>query len=201
MEKLALQSLLWFVIFLFGLQPAAFCQLEDLPPEEDTSPTTRVKIGDATSVPGETFTVPVYVTPGINVQVGSVKFDVNFISENLKFVRLDRGIVVELGNLELKTDVKTGKNDKDVETTTLTISASLPNADTATEGIARGILGFLILHVSEQGRPAAITLRLTGGATELKSKKPIQDFKAFNATIEVFAPGDRPVVSCFFFTH
>lgn len=195
--------LFWGIILAFGLHPVAFGQLEDLPPEEDptASTTTRVTIGEVSGVPGETLTMPVYFTPAQGTQVGLLKLEVNFVSANLKFVRLDRGIVAELGNLDLSTDVKTSKNEKDVETTSLKMAASLPHAESAKEGISRGLLAFLILRITEEGRPASITLRMSGEATELKTNKPIQNFEALNAKVEVFAPGDRPTVSCFFFSH
>ncbi|HXG23636.1 MAG TPA: cohesin domain-containing protein [Chthonomonadales bacterium] len=196
MRKLAIALVL---LVLLGGFPPAFCQLEDLPSEEEVPDTTRVRIGDTTAVPGETLTLPIYLTPAKGARVGSLQIEISFVSENLKFVRLDPGIVAESGNLQLQTDVKTGKDEENIERSTVMIAASVREGNS--DPIGSGLLAYLILKTSEQARPANITLRASGTATELNTKKLLEKFEVLNARVDVYAPGDRPVVSCFFFTH
>ena len=195
---------LLFCVFLLLLvfRPDASCQLEDLP-EEDPQPqtTTRVALQDMNATPGMSFSIPTYFPPADDVQVGGLKLELGFVSENLKFVKLDRGIVPDLLELDVNTDLKTEKNEKGIETSTVTISVSFPSSKTPDKGIINGVLGYLVFRVSEEGRPANIKVRTSGEATELKTGQPIPNFEVADATVEVFAPGDLPVVSCFFFTH
>jgi len=201
MRTITIRLFFWGVLLLFPFRPDAFCQLEDLPEEAPPRTTTRVAFEDFNATPGMSFSIPIYFTPEDGVEVGRLKVELGFISENLKFVKLDRGIVAELGDLDLKSELKAGKNDNGIETSTLTITASFPSPDTAENGIHEGVLGYLVFRVDENGRAANIKLRASGEAAELKTNKPLQNFEAADATVDVFAAGDRPVVSCFFFTH
>src|ERR1035437_2317631 len=116
--KIIFLGLLLFCV----LRTNAFCQLEDLPDENAAPPDkTHLKIDASTAVPGASFSTPVYFTPAKGVQVGRLKIEVSFISVNLKFVKLDKGLLVEKDNLEVKSELKTGKNDKGIETSTVTI--------------------------------------------------------------------------------
>lgn len=201
MRTITIRLLFWGVLLLFPFRPDALCQLEDLPEEEPPRTTTRVAFEDFNATPGMSFSIPIYFTPEDGVEVGRLKVELSFISENLKFVKLDRGIVADLGNLDLNGELKVGKNDKGSETSTLTIMASFPSPDVPEKGIHEGVLGYLVFRIGENGRAANIRLRASGEAIELKTNKPLQNFEAADATVDVFAPGDLPVVSCFFFTH
>ncbi len=119
----------------------------------------------------------------------------------MKFVKLDKGLLVEKHNLDLKNALNTEKNEKGVETSTLTIEATIASSESAKEGISDGVLAYLVFKVDENGRPANITLKVTGEATELKTNKPAKDFIASDSRVDVFAPGNLPTVTCFFFSH
>jgi hypothetical protein len=162
---------------------------------------TRIALGSTTAANSESVVLPVYFTPGEGVEVGHLTMRVNFVSANLKFEKIERGIAAELGKLDLSNEVTAGKNEKDVETTTVTISAGVPSSETGKKGMAAGLLAYLLLKVSDTARPASITLRTTAEATELGTKKVIDKLQVTEGVVEVQAPGSLPVVSCFFFTH
>ncbi len=202
MRTITSTILFWGVLLLFGLRPGAFCQMEDLPDENAAPPAkTRVRIESANAIPGASFSTPVYFTPGKGAAVGRLKIEVNFVSANLKFVKLDHGLLVEKHDLELKSELKTDQNEKGVETSTVMILASFPSAASPKEGISDGVLAYLVFRVDEKGRPAKIALRVDAEATDLKTNKPMQNLQALNAEVDVYAPGNLPTVTCFFFSH
>lgn len=145
--------------------------------------------------------VPIYVTPAEGVNLGHLKLEVNFVSANLKFNKLERGIAAEMGNVDLTSDLKLGKNEKGLETSSLTVQAGFPSSEQAQKGIPPGLLGYLTLKINDTGRPANITLHATVEGTEAGTNKPLTKVRAFDAQVEVLAPGTLPTIACFFFTH
>ena len=169
--------------------------------ESDPKTTTRVTLGSTSGTPGTPVVVPIYLTPASGQEVGRIKLTVDFVSTNLKFAKVERGIAAELGNVDVSADLKTGKNEKGIETSTLTILASFLSSPPPATGIPAGLLGYLTLKIEEDGRPAEITLRSSAEATELKTDTPLQNLRTSDAKVEVLAPGTLPLVVCFFFTH
>ena len=169
--------------------------------EIDPKTTTSVTLGSTLGTRGELVVVPIYFTPAQGVEVGRLKLDVNFVSASLKFSRLERGIAAESGNVDLSSDLKLGKNEKGVETSTVTITASFLSPNPPEKGIPAGLLGFLIMRVDEEGRPASITLHASAEATELGKNQPLQNLRAFDAKVDIIVSGAQPYGACFFFTH
>jgi cohesin domain-containing protein len=162
---------------------------------------TRLVLGSSSGEPGSTLVVPVYLSPAPNVEIGKVEIEVNYVAANMKFVKLDAGTSSDASNVELRSDVKDGKNDKDVATQTVSIVAAVKSPETTKSGIPSGLLAFLTLELSKTARPANITLRTTATVTDLKTGKPITNLQTEEAKIEVLAEGAEPAVACFFFTH
>ncbi len=169
--------------------------------EIDAKAASRVTLGFSSGTPGGSVVVPIYFTPAENVEVGRLTLEVNYVSVNMKFSKLDPG--TEMGNVDFHADVKEGKNDKEVDTQTLTIIASIPTPPTPKKGIPEGLLGYLNLKISETGRAASITLRASVKADELGTNKPIQNIRISDSQVDVVPLGDMPpaAVSCFFFSH
>jgi hypothetical protein len=165
----------------------------------DPKTTTRITLGSTSGTPGTSVVVPIYFSPMEGAKVGRLKIVVNFVSANVKFDKLERGIAAEMGDVEVTSDLKLGKNDKGVETSTLTAEAVAPEAPK--KGIAAGLLAYISLKISDTGRPAQLTLRTTAEATEFGTNKPLTNVRAFDAQVEVLAPGTQPAVACFFFSH
>jgi hypothetical protein len=174
---------------------------KDAPKKEEFDPktTTRVALGSTSGTPGDAVVVPIYVTPAEGARIGTLKIEVSFVSVNLKFDKTDRGIAAEMGDVQLVSDVKESKNDKGVDTSTLVLRATAPEA--AKTPIPAGLLGYITLKISDKGRPASIALRAAAEGTEFGSSKPLANLKALDAEVEVLAPGTQPAVACFFFSH
>lgn len=167
----------------------------------DPKKTTRVTLGSTSGTPGTAVVVPIYFTPAEGKEVGRMKLDVNFVSRNLKFTRLDAGIAAEMGGVDLRPEAKESKNAEGLENTTLAIVASFAGPEPPQKGIPPGLLGYLTFQISENARPANIAMRAAVEAVELGTNKPIEDLRAFDAQVDVLAPGSEPMVVCFFFTH
>lgn len=165
----------------------------------DTKTVTRVTLGSGQGTPGMSVVVPIYFAAASGTEVGSVKMDISFVSENLKFGALERGIAAEMGAVDLKTSIKSAKNDKNIEVSTLTVAAATPGPGKT--GIPSGLLGYLSMKIAETGRAAKISLRPTAEATLAGSGSPAANVRGFDGFVEVFAPGELPNVNCFFFTH
>ncbi|MBI3894878.1 MAG: hypothetical protein HY313_03000 [Acidobacteria bacterium] len=161
---------------------------------------TRVTLGSSSGTPGTSVVVPIYFTPVEGSEVGRLKMTIDFVSKNLKYSKLDPGIAAEMGKVDLNTEAKEGKNDQDLETTTLTVIASFLTPTPPDKGIPSGLLGYLTLKINDDARTANIKLNTTAEAAELKTNKSI-DVQATSATVEVLAPGSEPLVTCFIFTH
>lgn len=186
-------------IFLIGAAIASAQQAGSPEQDIDTSTVTRVTLGSAQGTAGMSVVVPVYFAPASTAQIGQLKFDVTFVSENLKFTVLERGIAADMGTVDFKTTVKSQKNDKNLEVSTVSVEAATPGPGKT--AIPSGLLGFLSLKISESGRAAKISLRPTVQARFVGSLDSAANVRGFDGFVEVFAPGELPNVNCFFFTH
>jgi hypothetical protein len=166
----------------------------------DPATTTRVTLGGASGTPGTAVVVPIYFTPANGVAVGRLHLEVTYVSVNMKYSKFDKGIAAELGGVDVAVEVKDGKNDKDLDTQTLTITASFLDPQPPPTGIPSGLLAYVTLSIGTDGRPASIGLRPTIEGT-LVSGGPVPNLRAFPTQVDVLAPGTQPVLSCFFFTH
>jgi hypothetical protein len=166
-----------------------------------SKPAGRIALGGGSGSPGDSLIVPVYFTAPEGIQVGQLTIMVNFVSANLKFKKVGKGIAAEMSDVDVSSSEKTDKNDKGVEVSTVTLTASAPAGGTSNKGITGGLLAYLALDVSNTARPANITLRTSAEATELASNKKLEPPDTVDAKIEVIAPGDKPLTDCFFFSH
>jgi hypothetical protein len=167
----------------------------------DPETTTRVTLGGTSGTPGTTVVVPVYFTPARNVAVGRLKLEVTYVSVNLKYAKLDKGIAAELGGVDVAIEVRQGKTDRDLDTQTLVLTASFLSPEPPPSGIPSGLLAYITLNIGQDGRPASIGLRPTVEATLVGTNQPVPNLRAFQTQVDVLAPGTQPLLSCFFFTH
>jgi hypothetical protein len=161
----------------------------------------HLTLGDSDGSPGGNIVVPIYFAPSEAVEVGELKFDINFVSRNLKYSSVKRGLAAESGNVDVHADLKEGKNDKGLEASTLTVVAAIAQPKPGQKGIPGGLLGYITLNVSDKAGPANITLRVTAQASELGTKKPVPSLKTTDGQVDILAAGSEPLVSCFFFSH
>lgn len=167
----------------------------------DAKAAPKITLGDSDGSPGGSVVVPIYLAPAEGVEIGELILYVNFVSKNLKYSTVKKGLAAESGNVDLHADVKDDKNDKGLETSTLTIAASIAGPKPGHKGIPAGLLGYITFKVNEKAGPANITLRATAEASELRTKKPIPNLKTVAAQVDILAAGSEPLYSCFFFSH
>ena len=121
-----------------------------------SSKTTQVTLGGASGTPGTSVIVPIYFTPAEKVEVGRIKLDVNFVSRSLKYSKLVSGIAAEMGNVDLHQEIKEGKNEQGLETSTLTVVASFLTEEPPKKGLPSGLLGYLTFEIGEEARTGQI---------------------------------------------
>lgn len=168
-------------------------------PPVDPKTTTRLTLGSASGEPGAAVVVPIYFTPAEQFAVGQTKMTITFVSKNMKFSKVDLGAAAELGSVEIKTETLAGKNDQGLETTTLTVNATVPEG--SGKAIPSGLLGYISFNILPTAVPANISLRAEASATLAAGGAPAKDVRAFGAQVEVLAEGEGGMVACFFFTH
>ncbi|HWP84087.1 MAG TPA: hypothetical protein VNN17_02775 [Terriglobia bacterium] len=167
-------------------------------PEIDPEKTIRITLGNTAAQPQETALVPVYLTPPKSLRVGRVRFAVTFVSANVQFERVEPGPFADPNTTRFSAAVAAEKNESGTETTTATVEA----IGTAEEGLPSGLIAYLALRIRETARPAKITLRTSAAeASPAGATEPWPDVRAFDAQLEVQAPGYSPTVVCFFFSH
>jgi Cohesin domain len=171
------------------------------PQSNAASQNANVELGGGSGSPGSSVAVPIYVRPPDGTEIGQLRLQVTFVSVNLKFDKVEPGIIAELGDFGIQTETTTGKNEKGVETTTLTVTATAPAKGNPPTGIPAGLLAYIMLNISEKARPASIGLRTKLEATGQGTHKALANLTVTDSTVEVVAPGSEPDVSCFFFTH
>ena len=205
MRRFSSRSILGGLLVVVWLCHSAGAQQESEKAREkeaiDPKATTRVTLGSSSGTPGTSVVVPIYFTPAQGVEVGRLELNVNYVSANLTFTKLDAGVAAEMGRVDLHSEVKEDKNDKGIDTQALLITASFLSAEPPQKGIPPGLLGYLSLKISENGRPASISLRTAAEANQLGTNKTLQNVRAFEGKVDVLAPGSLPMVTCFFFAH
>ncbi len=186
-----------------GCFTAAVAQQASRGSQEKNQPKNAPKLtlGDSDGTPGGSVVVPIYLAPAEGVELGQIKFDVSFVSKNLKYSNVKKGMAAESGNVEIHAELKEEKNDKGLETSMLSIVASIPQPKPGQKGIPAGLLGYITFKVNEGAGPANITLHTTAEAAELGTRKPIPNLKTADAQVDVLAAGSEPLYSCFFFSH
>lgn len=168
-------------------------------PEIDIDKTTRIALGKSSGQPEQTALIPIYLTPPKSIPVGRVKLRVTFVSANVKFDKVEPGPTTDNGKVKFSADVVTAKNEKGIDTSTVTILGEL--SDPSAKSLSGGLLAYLSLSVGANARPAKITLTTSAEAMRPASSEPLPDVRSFGAELEVQAPNTGPTVVCFFFNH
>ena len=169
-------------------------------PSDSKNP-PRLTLGDSDGNPGGSVVVPIYFAPADGMEVGELKLEVRFVSRNLKYSRITRGLAAESSNVTIHSELREEKNERGLEVSTLTIVASIPAPKPGQKGIPGGLLAYLTLQVNEKSGPANITLRTAATATELGTGNEVPNLRVMEGVVNILAPGSEPLISCFFFTH
>jgi cohesin domain-containing protein len=162
---------------------------------------TRIALASNSGPPGSSLVIPIYFTPAPGIAVGRLQVVVSFVSVNLKFESAERGVSAKLPNLDFSSAVAVGKNDKGVETSTVTVVASFPASAKSARGIPGGILGYLKLQINAKANAALIALRTKAEGALLGSDAALANLTTVDGQVEIAWVDAPPSVSCFFFTH
>jgi len=171
------------------------------PQEQDSGVAHRVALGSTSGQPGTAVVVPIYFTPSPGTRVGYLKIGVNFVSRNLQYTKIERGVAAEFGHVDLKAEIKDSKNEQGLEISDLTIETSFTSPEPPPQGINSGLLGYINFQIKESAGPAAITLRVSAEGKELGTDKLIQNMSLAEGQVMVIEEGSQPAVLCFFFSH
>ena len=203
MRTFSWSSILAATILMAGLCPNSAAQLkgQHQQPALD-SKTTWIALGSTYGTPGEFVGVPIQFKPADGVQTSRLKLEVNFPSAYLKFEKVERGAIAEVGSVDLSSQVTTGKNDAGEENSKLTIVesllSSLPSKEQPKKAIPAGLLATLTFRIADDWGPTTIHLKTSGEATESGSNSPIQKLQTVDGKVDVLVPGG---IGCFFFSH
>lgn len=163
----------------------------------------RLVIESGTGSPGVNVVVPLYQTPPQGVELRSLSVEIEWVSKNIQFVRLERGISAESIGADVTGKITgTSKDAKSIEHSTLRLDASVVE-ENPTRGIPEGLLAYLTFRISPEAQPFAIELRpkLISAEAIGSSGQKFTQAEAESGKISVELPGLPPYVTCFFFTH
>lgn len=163
----------------------------------------RIALGSQDGTPGVEVIVPLYYSPPRGVETRSLAVEIEWISQNLQFVRFARGISAESIGADVSGKVtETRRDSKNIEHSNLRIEASVVEQDPK-RGIPEGLVAYLTFKISPEAKPFTIELR-----PKLLSARfigtPGQTFtqaETESGKVTVELPGLPPYVTCFFFTH
>jgi Cohesin domain len=198
MTGFALAALWGFSCFLHAQEVSKSSGEE---PHSDPKQTTRLVLEDASGEPGDFVIVPIYFTPAEHVVVGRLNFQISYVSKNLEFTKIEPGLAADQGDISLQAEVNETANEKGLQEQTLSITSKPSSKEPEEKGIPAGLLAYLTLRISDNGRPATITLRASAEADELGSGNRLPNVQAVDAKVEIKAAGNGPEVVCFFFAH
>ncbi len=163
----------------------------------------RITFGEQSGTPGGNVVVPLFYTPARGLELRSVTVEVEWVSKNLRFARLDRGIAAEMIGANVTAKVTgTSKDAKAIEHSTLRIDVSEVD-ENPKKGLPEGLLAYLTFQISPDAQPFSIELRAKQvSATEIGTgAKKIAKVKLENGKVNVESPGLPAYVTCFFFSH
>jgi len=193
------EVLLSIIILLFvhvGAWSAPVQEVSQAPPPP------FVSVGQVEGSPGASLIVPVYFTPDPQTAIQSFTVDIEFVSNNLQFQDVSKGIVDPEG-LEVSSSLAKGTPDsKGVTRSKLRLTVAL-KAEKSNQGLAGGLLAYLMFNLSIEAKPFVIMLTPTIISAEdtRKPARKVSNLGAQPGSISVLSLDVTPEMSCFFFTH
>lgn len=164
-----------------------------------TEPAGNLIVGTVAAERGTVAAIPIYYEPGKNGAIGRLDIELDFVSNSVKFARIEKGVASEGQTFEAKADAKEQPpDDKNIKHTRLNLSFALPEGAT-NKSLPSGLLAFLNFDVPPEAKPFSIALNPITVAAQDAAKKPAQ-VVAEAGKIIVSVP-DEPLAGCFFFTH
>lgn len=173
-------------------------------PEKRSNPSLpRLMVDSQSGTPGTNVVVPLYFTPPQGAALRTVTVEIDWVSKNVHFVRLDRGTSAEaIGAVVTGKVTGTSKDAKSLEHSTLRINASVTD-EIPKDGFPDGLLAYLTFQISPDAQPFAVELRPKLIAAEAigNADKKFTQAEVETGKINVELEGLPPYVACFFFSH
>jgi hypothetical protein len=145
--------------------------------------------------------IPMYFTPDPNTPLRSFAAEIEFVSNNLKFQKAEKGTLLEDTGGTVESAVSEGNPDaKGVTRSKAHVTVSLPGKQLQ-KGLPEGLVVYLVFQVSMQAKAFAIKLN-----TSVVSAQDMQDHKvskvyAKSGIVSVELADTNPEAACFFFSH
>ena len=177
--------------FLFFLGFAVTLNAEAQKSAEADTP--KVIFGTVAADKGTIASLPVYINAG-KVALRRLKISVDFISNSVKFERLDTSAALNSSDTHVSVDVQELPLDpKGLPRTRLKLLAETPKA------LSAGLLVFLNFKLLPDAKPFAVSLQVSEASGEDIDGKPLAPTSEAGKVI--VSAEDEEVIGCFFFTH
>jgi len=154
-----------------------------------------VSLGDVASIPGTEVMVPFYFTPrSTEDRTGHLKASIGFENQSVRFLRAEKGIVLETTRGTFTANEETGAGSPTQSVLEVEITAG------DGERLREGVLLFLTFTIKPEASTGTI-VTLPVQQVETSSGEASEPVTAKNGTIQIIRPEEVPYSSCFFFTH
>ncbi|MBI2819095.1 MAG: hypothetical protein HYX73_03875 [Acidobacteria bacterium] len=156
-----------------------------------------VILGTVAGERGTSVAIPLYYESKDNAAIRSVHLDVDFISNNVKFSKAEKGIAAEMQDYDLKAEAEPLPNDDQGRSRTrIKIDVAVAEAGKA---LPQGLWSYLEFLIPPEAKPFAISLNPASVSAKDVSEKPAQVVAEAGKVI-VSVPAE-PLAGCFFFAH
>lgn len=162
---------------------------------------TKISLGTVSGPPKTEVFVPFYLIPSPpGTQVGEVAATVRFEDKAVKYLRVEKGFLLDgvNGEVKAKLDKDPGDPGKSI------VQLEVATKGEARKGLREGVVFTVIFQIAENavaGTKVDLSFeKLTASDVSAPPQK-IEPLVQENGTIEVITPEEVPYVACFFFTH
>lgn len=155
-------------------------------------------LGTVAGERGTSVTIPLYYKPGRGAAPRSLRLDVTFVSNSVKFAKAEKGIAAETQDFDLAVRAAELPPDNNIVRTRLSIDVAVADADNK-KVLPEGLWAFLEFRIPPEAKPFSISLEPSSVSAADAAKKPVE-VAAEAGKIIVSVP-DEPLAGCFFFTH
>ena len=156
-------------------------------------------LGTVASDRGTTATIPLYYQPAEDTPIRSLRLEVDFVSNSVKFAKAEKGIAAEVQDFDLAVVTEElPANDQELSRTRLKIEVAVVDEDPG-KALPQGLWSFLEFRIPDDAKPFAISLNPASVSAQDEAGQPVE------VTVEagkvIVSVPDEPLVGCFFFTH
>ena len=165
--------------------------------EDVEAPPPIISVGQITGTPGASLMIPLYYTPDPDNPMKSITVEIDYVSNNLKYLKLSPGLAAERVNADIAGVLTDGEASAEGLTrSTLRVDASVIGNDPVPEGL----LAYLLFQISLEAKPFAIEMNTSvTSAQNLQGEAAVVNAQDGLVVVELLDA--MPEASCFFFTH